>query len=687
MSSSSLTAPQLRALLDILVHHETYSEVEFFKSPDAIDHYGYPFTANAKNGGESANIKSSTPLLQLLLTRLLLPIPGLRDLSSEFWNVKFRGIMLRLCEADLSESYDKGTLGSRKRLATAASVIHAAITRGLLAGVSQGGESTLQSHYDSRTAEGVTNAYHASMYQLVYGDLVDDLFDYATKTDNLDDHSPAVRAAVDYAIIHIATLLHCIFSLSAEGPYLLKLLENTNSLIPYSVLGQTLRIGNAASMMNGLARLILAKVSVGAVTNWLGLTQNAPDGMNLLQRIISLTLEWDASDFRKAAEKIKKNKDRASDECFAAIDRHTQSNRAQHDSIREASKTQKLSIVIAILESADKKLPDKLTDFQHSQLLEYYSARLAIRDREMIVDALCRQNPDFTTSVLKEVLAVFDPMIRAIHQNVDLRKHLGSLQKLLADLIKTGKPKKSNADNKQQDAGSVPPSVDDYVDLLRRNRYMLFEYLHDVAKGCPELRETWRAWAKHAVQAFRHDARSTDASRSNDASDAPEPKTQDLSAGSMDVDLKRLFDRVPAGARNSALAEIDAHAKYLQTLEEISAERMQRILDGPAESRPGTGRMSGPGMYLAQWQSLLDNTIITPESKQGPLRRGKHVKGLKASGKTEALTSKESWDPNVTMAKEEKSLPEAPDVTTVIAHLAPQFKKLVAEKSSKGLES
>ncbi|RYP75557.1 hypothetical protein DL769_003803 [Monosporascus sp. CRB-8-3] len=469
------------------------------------------------------------------------------------------------------------------------------------------------------------------MYQLVYGDLVDDLFDYATKTDKLEDHSPAVRTAVDYAIIHIATLLHCIFSLSAEGPYLLKLLENANSLIPYSLLGQTLRIGNAASMMNGLFRLILAKVSVGAVTNWLGLTQNAADGMNLLQRIISLTLEWDASDFRKAVEKIKKDKDRASDECFAAIDGHIQSDRAQHDSIREASKTQRLSIVIAILESADKQLPDKLTDSQHSQLLEYYSAQLAIRDRAMIVDALCRQSPDFTTSVLKEVLAVFDPMIRAIHQGVDLRKHLGSLQKLLADLIKTSKPKQSNTDNKQQDTGSLPPSVDDYVDLLRRNRYMLFEYLHDVAKNCPGLRETWRAWAKHAVKAFRHDAKSTDAIRSKEASDAPEPKTQDLSAGSMDIDLQRLFDRIPVEARNSALAEIDAHAKYLRRLEEISSERMQRILDASAESRPGIDRMSGPGVYLAQWQSLLDNTTITPESKQGPLRRGKEVKGLKAS--------------------------------------------------------
>lgn len=46
----------------------------------------------------------------------------------------------------------------------------------------------------------------------------------------------------------------------------------------------TLRIGNAATMLNGMMRLLLAKAGVGAILNWVGLTQNADDGMNLLQR-------------------------------------------------------------------------------------------------------------------------------------------------------------------------------------------------------------------------------------------------------------------------------------------------------------------------------------------------------------------------------------------------------------------
>jgi len=82
----------------------------------------------------------------------------------------------------------------------------------------------------------------------------------------------------------LATFIHHVFVLSAEGPYLLKLLESFHKLIPYTMIRQTLRIGNAATMIKGMTRLLLAKIGMGAVSNWLGFTQNADDGMNLLQR-------------------------------------------------------------------------------------------------------------------------------------------------------------------------------------------------------------------------------------------------------------------------------------------------------------------------------------------------------------------------------------------------------------------
>jgi hypothetical protein len=50
---------------------------------------------------------------------------------------------------------------------------------------------------------------------------------------------------------------------------------------------QTLRVSNAATMINGMMKLLLAKLSLTSVTNWVGITQNPDDGLNLLQRYAS----------------------------------------------------------------------------------------------------------------------------------------------------------------------------------------------------------------------------------------------------------------------------------------------------------------------------------------------------------------------------------------------------------------
>jgi hypothetical protein len=62
------------------------------------------------------------------------------------------------------------------------------------------------------------------------------------------------------------------------------LIENVNRLIPYPLIKQTLRYSNAATMISAMMKLLLAKLSLTSISNWMGLTQNPDDGMNLLQR-------------------------------------------------------------------------------------------------------------------------------------------------------------------------------------------------------------------------------------------------------------------------------------------------------------------------------------------------------------------------------------------------------------------
>ena len=200
-------------------------------------------------------------------------------------------------------------------------------------------------------------------------------------------------------------------------------------------------MGNAATMMSGMLRLLLAKLSVTSLTNWVGLTANADDGMNLLQRIVALVLSWDAGEFRKGADRVEKHKgeDKPPEEALQAIRAHVDEG-GGHESVRAASMHSSQSIVVAILDTTDPSLAASLTDAQHAQCLAYYSSLLSVRDREGITAALCRTPPDLFTSMVRDVATAYDPMIRSVHARVDLKEHLEAMQGFIDDFIRASRP-------------------------------------------------------------------------------------------------------------------------------------------------------------------------------------------------------------------------------------------------------
>lgn len=201
-TSRTLTSQQLHALFDILAHYETYDEVQLFRYPDTIAGYGYPFALqHDPDDTPSYAPRSTAPLLAGLLRSVVLPLPGVRDLPSEFWHIRFQGVLSKLSEANLSESYDKGVLGVRKTLATAASAIHESVSRGILGGIPRRSKRDLSGEYDRSKASELLRAWEDVIHELTYGTLIDDLFEAATASSNLEDLPPAVLAAVDYVII------------------------------------------------------------------------------------------------------------------------------------------------------------------------------------------------------------------------------------------------------------------------------------------------------------------------------------------------------------------------------------------------------------------------------------------------------------------------------------------------------
>lgn len=131
--------------------------------------------------------------------------------------------------------------------------------------------------------------------------------------------------------------MHYTLILSPKGQQLLTLIDRANKLVPYGMIKQTLRIGNVASMINAMVKVVLAKMSMASVTNWMGLTKTEDDGQNLLQYVISGTLQGDIKDFKSRASTIEKDKEGPSKEQLDAIKSYLQKSQEEHESLREKS--------------------------------------------------------------------------------------------------------------------------------------------------------------------------------------------------------------------------------------------------------------------------------------------------------------------------------------------------------------
>lgn len=412
-----------------------------------------------------------------------------------------------------------------------------------------------------------------------------------------------------------------------------------------------------------------------------------------------MVLSWDSTEFRKQASQIENSKDKPTKEQFAALREYVDMPSEAKDALREISIKQQKSIVAVIFDANDPSLTASLSESQHTQCLEWLSVILSARDRDEIANVLCRSNPDYVTSAVRAAIATYEPFIRTIHESMDLREHITAVETFMADLIETSKPKKVKNGwkfkaSKTKAEDTRPPSVEDYVTLIRRNKQMIFNYLHQFAKNCTELREQFRGWAHLGIKEF---GQRRESAHSNEPSQA----------GALKDKLQHMYSQLPSNSQRDILVKIDAHATYLSKLHDLSELRMQRVMDQLAKqdaasentstsksgsnsnksnanpsprSSTGVPNMSGPGVYLMRWDALLDGAMISPATPQGPVRTGRDVKGRKAWGKTISDSVKGGWDAGAIAREEESVVPDGPNVDIVLEMLGDPFRDLVNEK-------
>jgi hypothetical protein len=188
----ALSPAQSAALFDLLSHHNVYSEIRDFRIPGSLKHYGPPFSAEKEK-------PSTSPALQGLVSKFLLNLPGLKDVPEEFWKVQLHDIIEGLEHANLSESYDKGVVGTRKTVATAISALIEYPVRGTSGGFSKVQDSDHK--YELSKAEDLSKAFRNLMDASIYGTALDDLVEKTAETDKLADHEPLIQAAHEFVLV------------------------------------------------------------------------------------------------------------------------------------------------------------------------------------------------------------------------------------------------------------------------------------------------------------------------------------------------------------------------------------------------------------------------------------------------------------------------------------------------------
>lgn len=341
-----------------------------------------------------------------------------------------------------------------------------------------------------------------------------------------------------------------------------------------------------------------------------------------------------------------------------------------------------------------------MSDQAHAQALDYLALQLSIRDRVEIVRVLCHSHPDHLTALVRDLVSAYEPIIRHVHNAVDLSATVYDFEVFLRDTIRLAKlPDPSARSSKsQQQSAQQPPTVGDFVQLLKKHQSSSHRFLHQVAKNDKELTGWFFDYAKAAATNFKQ----------QDPQVAGQPPK---GAGDLTGPLQDLYSALPSTKQKQLLPILDRQSAYLGSLHAASAARLRDVIRSPAShppalnassssanntrpSTPTTGTTSkdtsrapsptntnstgpsrtssvrrkiqhhkestaqtqnksrtqtqtatnpGPGAYLARWQSLLDGTLLTPREAEGGNVRGGGGGGgvVAAGGKQKQGTRKE----------------------------------------------
>lgn len=195
--SDALTPAQAHALFRFLTHTQTLAEMQALKVPGRVSNSGPPF--DPKLGPTVGYKVPPLPILNYLLRRLALTLPGFQDVPASVWSEHAQLILEGLAAQDLSDSFDKGSISKRKILGFAVVIVAEYAIRGALGGVPKAGSQGSKEHWDPDSPADVLQAWDELIYGFAYGNQMEELVEWAAKTDDLTELPPMLQAAHQFA--------------------------------------------------------------------------------------------------------------------------------------------------------------------------------------------------------------------------------------------------------------------------------------------------------------------------------------------------------------------------------------------------------------------------------------------------------------------------------------------------------
>jgi Domain of unknown function in PX-proteins (DUF3818) len=300
------------------------------------------------------------------------------------------------------------------------------------------------------------------------------------------------------------------------------------------------------------------------------------------------------------------------------------------------------------------------------------------------------------------IVQAYEPVIRNIHNAVDLSDTLSDFESFLRDMLKLSKIQPPGKDGE-----TIVPTVGDYVQLLKKHQYSCHKFLHQCAKNGKELTGWYLDWAKKAASQFQRDTKSSD------------PTAQD--AGDLTKPLNELFSKLSSEQQKKILPILDGQSKYLDELHASSKIRLESVLKSLPSKNPtiakvlssasnssrsssrapspspkgantptisgfsGPSADPGPGAYLARWQDLLDNTPITPLRPTGEVNAASSKEAVKGSAEDvdgQQMANFVEGHPGTSKVEGgDKVESKKPDVKIVIDAMGSDFRELLAARS------